>query len=176
MDVRPARSRIGRVAGIVMIPNDRPEALGGYSSKVLVKTLTEAAEGRWGMATDVRIVHSHDVVRSMADGKLDLGTSRSLLAKVAAAGEELDDFDVIFDARRAESAMTVGELWDLAYHLADLDVMRGRKITVLPPEQDFDRANFFARFSRTRGMRVRSFASFEEAVNWLESDRTTQLQ
>jgi hypothetical protein len=128
------------------------------------------------MATDVRIVRGRDCVRTKADGTLDLATSRRLLAEAAATGEQLGAFDVLFDTRQAEPTLTVSDLWDLAYYLAGLPAMRGRKIAVLPPADDFDHADFFAQFSRARGLRVRSFASFEEALDWLEADRNVKTR
>jgi hypothetical protein len=124
------------------------------------------------MATNVRIIHARDCVRATPDGTLDRATSERLLAEVAAAARGLTDFEVILDTRRAQATLTITDLWYLAEHLVGLPEIRGRKIAVLPPAEGFDRASFFALTAQNRGLRVRAFASFEEAIDWLAEDRT----
>jgi hypothetical protein len=74
--------------------------------------------------------------------------------------------------RNAQVTMIVADLWDLASYLTTLPEMQMRKIAVVPPESDFDRATFFGRFAETRGMWVRAFASFEAAVDRFAQGRT----
>ena len=124
------------------------------------------------MPTDVRIIHGRDCPRAAPDGTLDRAASERLLAGLAAASRDLAKFDVILDCRRAETTMTIADLWYLAQYLARLREFHRRKITVLPPAADFDRADFFALATKNRSMGVRAFASFEEAIDWLAEGRT----
>jgi hypothetical protein len=119
------------------------------------------------MATKVRIVHARDWVRATLDGTLDRAVSEQLLDEVAAAARGLTDFYVILDTRRAASALTVTDLWYLAGHFAGLPEIRWRKTAVLVPPERFDCGEFFAVSALSRGLRVRAFTSFEEAIDWL---------
>jgi hypothetical protein len=67
--------------------------------------------------------------------------------------------------------MTVADLWYLTGYLVGLPEMWERKIAVLPPAEEFDRAAFFALAAENRGGRVRAFASLEEAIGWLAEGR-----
>ena len=124
------------------------------------------------MATNVVIVHPRDYVRATPDGTLDRATSERLLSEVAAAARGLAEFDVVLDTRGAQATMTITDLWDLASYLVRLPEMWERKIAVVPPAEEFDRAAFFALAAENRGGRVRAFATFEEAFDWLAEGRT----
>ena len=125
------------------------------------------------MPTNVRIIHGRDCVRAAPDGTLDRAASERLLAEVADASRDLTDFDVILDMRRAEATMTVTDLWYLANDLARLREFHRHKIAILPPAEDFDRADFFALVAKNRAAWVRAFPSFEEAIDWLAEGRAT---
>jgi hypothetical protein len=72
--------------------------------------------------------------------------------------------------------MTIGELWDLASYLIRLPELWGRKIAILPPADEFDRAAFFALAAENRGGWVRAFPAFEESFDWLAEGRTETPQ
>lgn len=124
------------------------------------------------MVTDVRIVRGRDCVRATPAGTLDLDGSKRVIAEVAAVGGGLGVFDVILDVRRTDLALTITDLWYLADHLARQPTLRGRRIAVLPPAWDGERADTFAGLARARGMRVRAFVSFEAAIDWLVEGRS----
>jgi hypothetical protein len=124
------------------------------------------------LVTNVRIIQARDCVRATPDGTLDRAAGERGLAEVAAASRGLTNFEVLLDLRRAQVTLTIADAWSLAYHLVGLPEMRRHKIAVVPPADDFDRAAFFALVAGNRGLWVRAFASFEEAIDWLAEDRT----
>lgn len=124
------------------------------------------------MATSVVIVHPRDYVRATPDGTLDRAASERPLVDVATASRGLADFDVILDLRHAHAMVTVTDLWYLAQYLAGLPELRTRRVAIVAPAERFDLASFFALAAQNRGLRVRAFASFEEAIDWLAEDRT----
>jgi hypothetical protein len=63
--------------------------------------------------------------------------------------------------------MSIAELWFLAAELNKLNKDASRKIAVLCPLKEFDRAGFFALCAQNRGMQVQAFTSFEDAIEWL---------
>lgn len=119
------------------------------------------------MSTDIRIIHAHDFVRATAEGKLDFETSKKALIEVASATAHLVDYEILLDTRRAHSRMSATDLWYLAAELSKLRESFSRKTAVLCPIEDFDDAAFFELCARNRGLRVRAFTSFEDAINWL---------
>jgi len=131
------------------------------------------------MATNIRIIHAHDFIRVTPDGRLDLETSKRLLAEVATAAGPLHDYEILVDTRKAQPEMSIGDLWYLAtdtwYLAAKLVNARGRfpkKTAVLCPLQRFDHASFFALCAQNTGLNVQAFSSFEDAIEWLIASST----
>ena len=119
------------------------------------------------MATNIRIVHAHDFLKATPKGLLDFEQSKRLLIEVAAAAASLAEYEVIVDTRKAETALSVTELWYLAAELSKSGEAFSRKTAVLCPLKDFDNAAFFALCAQNRGFRVQAFTSFEDAIEWL---------
>lgn len=63
--------------------------------------------------------------------------------------------------------MSVIDLWYLAAELSNLHKAFSRKTAVLCPLEQFDHAGFFALCAQNRGLQVRAFTSFEDAIEWL---------
>jgi len=131
------------------------------------------------MATNIRIVHAHDFIRATADGRLDLEISKKLLAEIASSTVNMPDYELLLDTRRAQMAMSVTDLWYLVtdtWYLSGKPVnARGpfpRKTAVLCPLGEFDQASFFALCAQNRGLQVRAFSSFEDAIEWLMANET----
>ena len=127
------------------------------------------------MPTNIRIVHAHDFIQVTPEGKLDLERSKKLLLEIALASAPLVDYDVVLDTRKAQSEMSVTDLWDLA---AELSVnfrkafSRPLRTAVLCPVERFDHAGFFALCAQNRGFQVGAFTSFADAYEWLLANRT----
>ena len=125
------------------------------------------------MPTDIRIVHAHDFIKATVDGRLDFDESKRLLVEVASTtSTHPGDFGVLLDTRKAQAQMSATELWHLAAELSSLRRSFARKTAVLCPLESFDNAEFFALCAQNRGLQLEAFASFEEAMEWLSSDRT----
>jgi hypothetical protein len=75
--------------------------------------------------------------------------------------------DIILDTRKAQSAMSVIELWHLAAEVSKLRKAFSRKTAVLCRLEEFDQAEFFALCAKNRGFQVQAFTSFEDAFEWL---------
>ena len=117
------------------------------------------------MPTDIRIIHAHDFIKATPEGHLDLEESKRLLVELTSAS--LNDHDIILDTRKAQSEMSILDLWDLAAELDNHRKDSSRKTAIVCPIERFDHAGFFARHAQNRGFRVREFTSFEDAINWL---------
>jgi hypothetical protein len=119
------------------------------------------------MSTNIRIVQAHDFIKATPEGKLDLETSKELLMEIASASAPLVDYDIILDTRKAQTRMSVTDLWYLAAELSNLRKVFSRKTAVLCPIERFDDAGFFALCAQNVGLQVRAFTSFEDAIEWL---------
>ncbi|MFI5167805.1 MAG: hypothetical protein ACHQQS_14395 [Thermoanaerobaculales bacterium] len=124
------------------------------------------------MATNIRIIHAHDFIRVTPDGRLDLETSKKLLAEIASAAVPLTHYEILLDTRKAQVAMSVTDLWYLAPELNQFRKAFSRKTAVLGPLEGFDHAGFFALCAQNRGLRVMAFTSFEDAIEWLITNGT----
>jgi hypothetical protein len=122
------------------------------------------------MPTQVKVIHARDFVRATAEGVLDLEESGRLLVELFTAGAHLDNFDVILDTRKAQSELSAADLWSLAVRLANYRRILGGRTVVLCPTERFERATFFASCAENRGLDIRPFTSFEDAMEWLIED------
>ena len=119
------------------------------------------------MPTNIRIIHAHEFFKATPDGQLNLDQAREILREISSAEGPSLDYDVILDVRRAESKLSTADLWNLAAELDNLRQAFSRKTAVLCPSERFDLAEFFALCAQNRGVRVKAFSSFEDAINWL---------
>lgn len=127
------------------------------------------------MPTNIRVVHAHDFIKATSEGKLDLAASKQLLLEIASASAPLVDYDVVLDTRKAQSELSVTDLWDLAAELSASfrkAFSRPLRTAVLCPAERFDHAGFFALCAQNRGFQVSAFTSFADAYEWLIAQRT----
>lgn len=123
------------------------------------------------MPTKIIVIHAHDFIKASPQGQLDLETSKQLLLEIVLASAPLVDCEIILDTRKAQSEMSVSDLWHLAAELSGhRNVFSGRTAVLCPLEQ-FDRASFFALCAQNRGFKVMAFTSFEDAIDWLRAEK-----
>ena len=58
-------------------------------------------------------------------------------------------------------------MWHLAARFAEQLVIARSRTAVLCPVAKFDRAKFFVVCAENRGLNVRAFVSYEDAMEWL---------
>ena len=119
------------------------------------------------MATNIRVIHAQDFIRANVEGHLDFDISKKLLIQIAEAAAPMPDYEIILDTRRSHSELSVTGLWYLAAELSSLGKTYYRKTAVLCPLENFDQAEFFALCAQNRGLRIRAFTSYEDAMEWL---------
>ena len=127
------------------------------------------------MATNIRIIQACDFIKVTAEGELDLQKTKELLMEIASSASPLGDFEIIVDTRKAQSRMSIGELWFLAAELSNHGKTFARKTAVLCPLEHFDHAGFFALCAQNRGFGIEAFTSFEDAIEWLTAEETWRV-
>lgn len=93
--------------------------------------------------------------------------SEKLLLEIAAMSKQMHDFQIIVDVRHSSSELGAGDLWHLAAKLAEHPATFTRKTAILCPVERLDNAAFLALCAQNRGLRLRAFASYEDAMEWL---------
>jgi len=127
------------------------------------------------MPSDVRVIHTHEFLRSTEDGRLDLEESKRLLVEIAAASPPSKYYDVLVDTRSAHSEMTVPDLLDLAADLHKVRKSFSGKTALVVPLERLDHAEFFVACAKERGFEARAFTSMGDAMNWLISAEAGNL-
>ena len=124
------------------------------------------------MVTHIKIIPANDLIKAKAEGELDFEGSKRLFKEIALAGSSLADYQVLLDARKAQSRLSVADLWYLAVELRDLLKPFSQKMALLCQLGQCDQAEFFTLCAKNRGFNLRAFTSFENAIEWLISNET----
>ena len=122
------------------------------------------------MPANVKVIQARDFIRAQPDGHAYLEKAEALLAKIAQAGEGLENYAVLVDTRNVSGSLSATELWTLAEKLVKFRRTFERRTAVLCPLEKFDPARFFALCAENRGFNIRAFSSYEEAMEWLIGD------
>jgi hypothetical protein len=122
------------------------------------------------MPTNVKVIHQSEFVRARPDGSVDLETAERLLADIARASLQLDEFEVLVDLRNISGTLKPEEVWQLAARLIRYRDTFLRKTAILCPIERFDRGRLFALLAASHGFhRVKAFVAYEDAMEWLMS-------
>ena len=121
------------------------------------------------MARNIRIINARDFVSARPDGVLNLEESEQLLRDVVGVSEPLEQFDILVDTREAASTLSATDLWFLADRLGRYPRTFAGRTAILCPAERFDHASFFALCAENKGIDMRAFTSYEEAMNWLNA-------
>jgi len=125
------------------------------------------------MPANIRIIHAHDFIKATPEGRFDLEKAKHLLMEIASTSAPLVDCEIILDTRKAQTEMSITDLWYLATELSNLrKAFLRKKTAVLCPLERFDYAGFFALCAQNFGFQVRAFTSFEDAIEWLIANGT----
>jgi hypothetical protein len=124
------------------------------------------------MVTNIKIIPANDLITATAEGELNFEGSKRLLKEIALAGDSLAHYQVLLDARKVQSRMSVTDLWYLAVELRNLLKRFSQKMALLYQLESCDQAEFFTLCAKNRGFKIRDFTSFEDAIEWLISNGT----
>jgi hypothetical protein len=121
------------------------------------------------MPTHIEIIHAHEFIKATPDGKLDLEESEKMLleiASVSASAPEVNNH-IILDTRKAQSELSLEDIWKLSTEVSKFRGELTGKTAVLSPVNRFDHAGFFAHCAQNNGFNVNAFTSMGEALEWL---------
>jgi DNA polymerase III delta prime subunit len=128
------------------------------------------------MALKLHIIHAKDFVRMTPEDELDFEKSREMLVKAVLSEEMSYELDVLVDFRQVKGKLSTTDIWYLAEELSKHENAFREKIAVLVNPDKFDKARFFELCSLNRGIEVKAFSSYEDAINWFFPSSDVQAE
>ena len=119
------------------------------------------------MPVNIKVIHTKDFVKITVKGVLDFALSRQALLDIASQIEQSGQYKILVDTREAKTVLTTVAIFELAKTLTAHHSIRRNKIALLTLMSQAKQARFFEDVAVNRGVRVKSFTDFDEAIAWL---------
>lgn len=119
------------------------------------------------MPINLMVINTKDFIKTTATGILDFAASKQALLDILSHIKQPDEYDVLVDTREAESLLSIIDLYELGETLASAPLLYRSRICVLAPPRDIDKAGFFETVAVNRGVQIKVFTDFEQAITWL---------
>ncbi|QXD14486.1 hypothetical protein GQ464_013740 [Rhodocaloribacter litoris] len=122
------------------------------------------------METQIFIYPAQELIVLTSRGTLDLPRSKQLLQRLTGSPDYDRRFKILLDLREMNCALSVMDAYELAVHMAwpNPALPTRRQVAVLVPAgRFFDHVAFLSTCAQNRGLNIRSFASYEDAMAWL---------
>ena len=119
------------------------------------------------MATKIKIIRSVDYLDVSDEGVINFGKSKKKLAEIASADNTTQDYDILLDFRRTQWILSTDEIFYLVeVFLDDPDTFQDKVGLLLLPGVNFDNEHFKKLCSQKKGMAIRIFTNYEDAIQW----------
>jgi len=119
------------------------------------------------MPVNVKVINTKDFIKTTATGVLDSAASKQAILDIVSQIKQPGEYEVLVDVRGAEVMLSIAELYELGVALADHPSLRRNKIGLLGPMRDMYDARFLESVAVNRGVDIRAFTDFEQAITWL---------
>jgi hypothetical protein len=113
-----------------------------------------------------------DLIVMTSSGTVDLDASKAALKSLADDPDFLPGYEVLLDWRDVECTMSVGDVFEIAKYLTDLDTKlpTRKKIAILVSGRlAFDHAQFLELCAGNRGVTLHAFDDYDKASAWLNT-------
>lgn len=119
------------------------------------------------MPAEIKVIRGRDFLQTTPEGQVDLKQSKAILLEIVEQSVSPPDFDILIDLRRSQWRLSVFDVFDLAQEIdRHHDLYRDKIAILVLPGTDPDSTELLQVFSRARGLHVRVFTNFEDAVQW----------
>jgi len=119
------------------------------------------------MATKIKIIRSVDYLSISDDGVIEFEKSKKNLAALAEPKRPPADYEMLMDFRRTQWILTTDEIYALVKSLIDApDSFRDKIALLLLPGVNFDKVYFQELCSENKGIDIRTFTNYEDAIQW----------
>jgi len=119
------------------------------------------------MPVNVKVINTKDFIKTTATGILDFVASKQAILDIASQIKQLGEYEVLVDTRGAEVVLSTVDLYELGEALANHPSLRQSKIGLLTPKRPVENAGFLELVAKNRGVRIKEFTDFEQAITWL---------
>lgn len=121
---------------------------------------------------EYRVISGKDFIKAKPSGDLDLEGSKKMLASIASVTKPPANYEIMLDIRDVNNKkyFTRFEVLEFVKELVRNRSAFRNKIAVLSrDDKQFDNSRFAELCATNRGLLVKAFISFEEAIEWLTS-------
>lgn len=119
------------------------------------------------MATKIKIIRSVDYLSISDNGTIEFEESKKNLAALAEPKRPPADYEMLLDFRRTQWILTTDEIYSLVKSLINApDSFRDKIALLLLPGVNFDKAYFQELCLEDKGIDVRTFTNYEDAIQW----------
>ncbi|MFH0756808.1 MAG: hypothetical protein V2B15_05950 [Bacteroidota bacterium] len=123
------------------------------------------------MATKIKIIRSIDYLSVTDTGTVDFEESKQRLAAMAEPKRPPADYEILLDFRRTQWVLSTDDIYTLVHDLINApDSFRDKIALLLLPGVNFDKAHFQDLCTRNKGIDVRTFTNYEDAIQWFYND------
>ncbi len=119
------------------------------------------------MAIKIKIIRSVDYLSVNDDGSIEFEESKRKLASLAEPKRPPADYELLMDFRRTQWILSTEEIYSLVLALINApDSFRDKIALLVLPGVNFDRTYFQELISENKGIDVRTFTNYEDAIEW----------
>ena len=119
------------------------------------------------MATKIKIIRSVDYLSISDNGTIEFGKSKKTLSELVEPKRPPADYEILLDFRRTQWILSTDEIYSLVQVLIDKpDSFRDKIALLLLPGVNFDSDYFQELCSENKGITVRTFTNYEDAIQW----------
>lgn len=119
------------------------------------------------MPVNLKVINTKDFIKTTVTGILDFVASKQAIMDILSLIKQPGEYDVLLDTREAESLLSIMNLHELGKMLASHPILRRSRICILVPINSIDKAGFFETVAVNRGVKIKTFTDFEQAIAWL---------
>ena len=119
------------------------------------------------MATKIKIIRSVDYLSVRDNGTIDFDESEDRLSGIVEPKLPPADYEVLLDFRRTQWVLSTDEIYSLVKVIMNMpDSFRDKIALLLLPGVNFDSAYFKELCTKNKGIEVRTFTNYEDAIQW----------
>jgi len=123
------------------------------------------------MATKIKIIRSIDYLSVTDAGNVDFDESRQKLSEISEPKRPPADYELLLDFRRTQWVLSTEDIYSLIHDLINApDSFRDKIALLLLPGVNFDKIRFQELCAGKKGIEVRTFTNYEDAIQWFYND------
>lgn len=119
------------------------------------------------MVANVQVINTKGFIKATVSGVLNFTNIKQVLIDIAPEIEQPGEYEILLDAREAETVLSQVDLFELGKYLAAHPFLYRSRIAFLTPCKDKQQVEFFENVTANRAIQAKVFTDFEPAITWL---------